>query len=600
MPFSGATRPTKHSASPRRRSNGESVRVRPLWITVQGTSGCVDAWLSLIATRPRRRIPQRLGRKGQVEPAVEGRDDRDRGHAREHQVGPLEVRVDDVELGRAVEDRPHRREHVGHRLADVSLGAERALHGRDQAARDIRVAARERRDLVATAVELGHQLEDDPLGATVREGRDTLERRSDVGDAKRAVHRKRYLCERKARSHGLLGAHGTLGTTEVASMATTSPCSSIASTHRESGLTEQDTAQGQSTRSVRAALGRASLEVPGWGRLRVGSEQPCGCRLGDRHPGPHAQGRRQHAGSAAKRASSSCSRAVVVAAWVGGFAGGLSATIVSGDREPASCSSARAQRRSSSPPLDFTRLGAVRARRDPSSRCSIASAGTSRDRHGRVAWPRSPRWPTTSSARDERLELVLAASGTGFWEWDIRTGELVWSEAIFRQHGLRPGGRGADLRALPGDHPPRRPCRVPGLDRRGPRPGHVVQPRVPPGLAGRLGPLDPWRRAGLPRTPRASRSAWSAPARTSPSDGRLEDERDRLLRGRAPRRHVPRGVRRHHLARTADPDHDDLRPDPDPGPAGPPDHPRGAGRADRATSPPRPSACTGSSRTCWC
>jgi PAS domain S-box-containing protein len=40
--------------------------------------------------------------------------------------------------------------------------------------------------------------------------------------------------------------------------------------------------------------------------------------------------------------------------------------------------------------------------------------------------------------RDERLELVLAASGTGFWEWDITSGRLVWSEAIFRQHGLDP------------------------------------------------------------------------------------------------------------------------------------------------------------------
>ena len=40
--------------------------------------------------------------------------------------------------------------------------------------------------------------------------------------------------------------------------------------------------------------------------------------------------------------------------------------------------------------------------------------------------------------RDERLELVLAASGTGFWEWDVRNGALTWSEAIFIQHGLDP------------------------------------------------------------------------------------------------------------------------------------------------------------------
>jgi signal transduction histidine kinase len=47
-------------------------------------------------------------------------------------------------------------------------------------------------------------------------------------------------------------------------------------------------------------------------------------------------------------------------------------------------------------------------------------------------------------ARDARLEMMLAASGTGFWEWDIVSGELVWSEAIFRQHGLEPEPRAPD------------------------------------------------------------------------------------------------------------------------------------------------------------
>ncbi|MEA2576523.1 MAG: hypothetical protein QOD78_111 [Chloroflexota bacterium] len=40
--------------------------------------------------------------------------------------------------------------------------------------------------------------------------------------------------------------------------------------------------------------------------------------------------------------------------------------------------------------------------------------------------------------RDTRLEMMLAASGTGFWEWDIPAGRLTWSEAIFRQHGFEP------------------------------------------------------------------------------------------------------------------------------------------------------------------
>lgn len=41
-------------------------------------------------------------------------------------------------------------------------------------------------------------------------------------------------------------------------------------------------------------------------------------------------------------------------------------------------------------------------------------------------------------ARDQRLELVLASSGTGTWEWDITSGRLEWSDATFRQHGLSP------------------------------------------------------------------------------------------------------------------------------------------------------------------
>ena len=48
-------------------------------------------------------------------------------------------------------------------------------------------------------------------------------------------------------------------------------------------------------------------------------------------------------------------------------------------------------------------------------------------------------------ARDTRLELMLAASGTGFWEWDIETGKLQWSDAIFRQHGIEPRATAPDF-----------------------------------------------------------------------------------------------------------------------------------------------------------
>ena len=52
---------------------------------------------------------------------------------------------------------------------------------------------------------------------------------------------------------------------------------------------------------------------------------------------------------------------------------------------------------------------------------------------------------TELEARDTRLEIMLAASGTGFWEWDILTGELTWSDAIFRQHGLEPQPKAPDF-----------------------------------------------------------------------------------------------------------------------------------------------------------
>ena len=57
-------------------------------------------------------------------------------------------------------------------------------------------------------------------------------------------------------------------------------------------------------------------------------------------------------------------------------------------------------------------------------------------------------------ARDDRLELMLEASGTGFWEWDMRTGVLLWSSAIFRQYGLEPQPNAPEIsRYLESIHP---------------------------------------------------------------------------------------------------------------------------------------------------
>jgi PAS domain S-box-containing protein len=41
--------------------------------------------------------------------------------------------------------------------------------------------------------------------------------------------------------------------------------------------------------------------------------------------------------------------------------------------------------------------------------------------------------------RDERLELALAASKTGFWEWNLVTERMVWSDEICRLHGVPTG-----------------------------------------------------------------------------------------------------------------------------------------------------------------
>lgn len=51
--------------------------------------------------------------------------------------------------------------------------------------------------------------------------------------------------------------------------------------------------------------------------------------------------------------------------------------------------------------------------------------------------------------RDERLEIVLSASRTGIWEWDVATGALHWSDEVFAQHGL-PSGSAPDFDAYLG------------------------------------------------------------------------------------------------------------------------------------------------------
>ncbi len=134
--------------------------------------------------------------------------------------------------------------------------------------------------------------------------------------------------------------------------------------------------------------------------------------------------------------------AVVVAAWLGGLPGGLTATLFALILNAA---------------IFLPTLGAVEAaiRVEQVREIVFLLAGSGiailvgsrRAARDRLvdALDEVASLATDVEARDARLEVMLAASGTGFWEWDIRTGELVWSEAIFRQHGLEPGAEAPDL-----------------------------------------------------------------------------------------------------------------------------------------------------------
>jgi PAS domain S-box-containing protein len=124
--------------------------------------------------------------------------------------------------------------------------------------------------------------------------------------------------------------------------------------------------------------------------------------------------------------------AAFLGAWFGGLRGGLSATIVAAVvnmvvfERPAAITS-------------LTQLEAGRALLYVVGGITVtwlmANLRTSRDRLAASLVELSAMAAAVES-RDERLEIVLASSGTGFWEWDVRSGALTWSDTIFRQHGL--------------------------------------------------------------------------------------------------------------------------------------------------------------------
>jgi PAS domain S-box-containing protein len=128
--------------------------------------------------------------------------------------------------------------------------------------------------------------------------------------------------------------------------------------------------------------------------------------------------------------------AVIAAAWVGGMVAGLTAVIVTfvlngliyGGPGISPADPVELWRQVIYGVVSVALVVLVRSRR------------VSRDRLA-DALDEAANLAEEIESRDARLELMLSASRTGFWEWDVVTGELLWSEAIFEQHGLDPAGR---------------------------------------------------------------------------------------------------------------------------------------------------------------
>ena len=201
-------------------------------------------------------------------------------------------------------------------------------------------------------------------------------------------------------------------------------------------MTESVEAGGRTTRSVRAALGRARLDVPWSGRLHLGraGRLAAGAGIG---VGALVLKGVLNALLGGDTGFIPLTAAVAIAAWVGGLTGGLAATALTAIGNalvfvgPEGAGFALT-------PLDLGRM-LLYVLAGAGVSLLIASVGTSHDRLVE-SLAAVATMADDIERRDERLELVLAASGTGFWEWDIRSGELVWSEAIFHQYGLDPAG----------------------------------------------------------------------------------------------------------------------------------------------------------------
>ena len=65
--------------------------------------------------------------------------------------------------------------------------------------------------------------------------------------------------------------------------------------------------------------------------------------------------------------------------------------------------------------------------------------------------------PAPQSPEDalSRLQFALSAANVGTWQWDVRTGQVYWSDNLEAIHGLPPGSFGGDFASFLADVDPR-------------------------------------------------------------------------------------------------------------------------------------------------
>jgi PAS domain S-box-containing protein len=71
--------------------------------------------------------------------------------------------------------------------------------------------------------------------------------------------------------------------------------------------------------------------------------------------------------------------------------------------------------------------------------------------------PSVVREPSPQSPEDalSRLQFALAAANLGTWQWEVRTGQVYWSDNLEAIHGLPPGSFGGDFASFLADVDPR-------------------------------------------------------------------------------------------------------------------------------------------------